>query len=486
MAIALQLGIEREMGSAISFFATVAPSEALQSGTAGEMMTDAPLALNQPILQMMLLSLLLVYLASKTGGEITNRLGLTAILGSLLGGAAIGISMLGLVVLPGNGVTAENSLLLDFVQLFYPPFTELERTQIFQAQGQILSNLSQLGVILLLFQVGLESNLRELIRVAPQAATAVLAGISVPLLVGLAGLRWLFQVETTGALFAAAAMTAVSIGISASILTELGALKSKEGQLIVGAAVLDDITGILILTVISGLTTEAGVNVVDLVVLVVWAAIFLLGSTVLSRMLGSAFVGLLKPLHVRGGLLLLALSFCFSLGFVADMVGLEALMGAFAAGLILSQTAIRRKLEHELEPLADLLIPIFFVVTGARTDLRVINPFAPGGLGVLMMGAFLALTVLIGRLGGAYLVPCKTPLNRLAIGVGMLPLGEVALVIAGVGVASGRMPANLSAAVVVAILITVSITPGWLRSALSRSKSSDRLAPSDPVPTTKQ
>lgn len=477
------MAIASLLSSAQGVWGAIAPFAAEVVPPAGEMMTDAPRALNQPILQMMLLSLLLVYLASKTGGEITNRLGLTAILGSLLGGALIGISVLGLVVLPGNGITAENSLLLDFVQLFHPAFTALERSQIFQAQGQILSNLSQLGVILLLFQVGLESNLRELIRVAPQAATAVLAGISVPLLVGLAGLRFIFQVETTGGLFAAAAMTAVSIGISASILTELGALKSKEGQLIVGAAVLDDITGILILTVISGLTTEAGVSIIDLVVLVVWAAVFLLGSTVLSRMLGSAFVGLLKPLHVRGGLLLLALSFCFSLGFVADMVGLEALMGAFAAGLILSQTEIRRKLEHELEPLADLLVPIFFVVTGARTDLRVINPFAPGGLNVILMGAFLALTVLVGRLGGAYLVPCKTPLNRLAIGVGMLPLGEVALVIAGVGVASGRMPPNLSAAVVVAILITVSITPGWLRKALSRSPSSQTPTPPQPAST---
>ena len=425
-----------------------------------------PSVVNQPIVQTVLLSLFIIYLASKTGGEITNRLGLTSILGELLGGAIVGISFLGLVVLPGAGITASDSLLLQFINTFHPDLSPSDLDGIFEAQGKILSNLSQLGVILLLFQVGLESNLRELVRVAPQAAVVVLVGISAPLFVGLAGLVFLFGQDWQGALYAAAAPTAVSIGISASILTDLGMLKSPEGQLIVGAAVLDDITGILILTVIIGLSSGEGIGVFSLAGLIVSAAAFLVGSTVLSRLIGSMFVGLLRPMQIRGGLLMLSLAFCFGLGFVADTLRLEALMGAFAAGLILSQTAVRNTLEHQLEPVAQLLVPIFFVVTGARTDLRVINPFAPGGWQVLLMGLFLAAMVGVGRIGGARILPAKQKINRLAVGVGMLPLGEVALVIAGVGVSSGQMPAQLSAAVVFAILVTVSLTPICLRAAL--------------------
>ena len=435
-------------------------------GASRAIKTLDPSVVNQPIVQTVLLSLFIIYLASKTGGEITNRLGLTSILGELLGGAIVGISFLGLVVLPGTGVIASNSLLLQFIQSFHTDLSPTDIDGIFEAQGKILANLSQLGVILLLFQVGLESNLRELVRVAPQAAVVVLVGISAPLFVGLAGLVFLFGQDLQGALYAAAAPTAVSIGISASILTDLGMLKSPEGQLIVGAAVLDDITGILILTVIIGLSSGEGIGLFSLLVLVLSAAAFLIGSTALSRLIGSTFVGLLRPMQVRGGLLMLSLAFCFGLGFVADTLRLEALMGAFAAGLILSQTEVRNTLEHQLEPVAQLLVPIFFVVTGARTDLRVINPFAPGGWQVLLMGLFLAAMVAVGRIGGARILPAKQQINRLAVGVGMLPLGEVALVIAGVGVSSGQMSAQLSAAVVLAILVTVSLTPICLRAAL--------------------
>ena len=434
-----------------------------------------PSVVNQPIIQTVLLSLFVIYLASKTGGEITNRLGLTSILGELLGGAIVGISFLGLVVLPGEGITAGNSLLLQFIQVFQPNLTPIEINGIFEAQGKILANLSQLGVILLLFQVGLESNLRELVRVAPQAAVVVLVGISAPLFVGLAGLVFLFGQDLQGALFAAAAPTAVSIGISASILTDLGMLKSPEGQLIVGAAVLDDITGILILTVIIGISSGSGIGIVSLLGLVLSAAAFLIGSTALSRLIGSVFVDLLKPMRMRGGLLMLSLAFCFGLGFIADTLRLEALMGAFAAGLILSQTEVRNTLEHQLEPVAQLLVPIFFVVTGARTDLRVINPFAPGGWQVLLMGLFLAAMVAVGRIGGARILPAKHKMNRLAVGVGMLPLGEVALVIAGVGVSSGQMSSQLSAAVVMAILVTVSLTPICLRAVLGQGGTNDAM-----------
>ncbi|MGK7911946.1 MAG: cation:proton antiporter [Synechococcus sp.] len=457
-------------GAVATAIAAASPDEA------GEVLeVFDPSVVNQPIVQTVLLSLFVIYLASKTGGEITNRLGLTSILGELLGGAVVGISFLGLVVLPGEGITASNSLLLQFIQVFHTDLTPAAVAAIFEAQGKILANLSQLGVILLLFQVGLESNLRELVRVAPQAAVVVLVGISAPLFVGLAGLVFLFNQDLQGALFAAAAPTAVSIGISASILTDLGMLKSPEGQLIVGAAVLDDITGILILTVIIGISSGSGIGVFSLLGLVLSAAAFLIGSTALSRLIGSLFVDLLKPMRVRGGLLMLSLAFCFGLGFIADTLRLEALMGAFAAGLILSQTEVRNTLEHQLEPVAQLLVPIFFVVTGARTDLRVINPLAPGGWQVLLMGLFLAAMVAIGRIGGARILPAKQKINRLAVGVGMLPLGEVALVIAGVGVSSGQMSSQLSAAVVMAILVTVSLTPICLRAVLSQEASGNPL-----------
>jgi Kef-type K+ transport system membrane component KefB len=425
-------------------------------------------AIGQPVIQMVLASLFVIYLASKIGGELTSRLGLTTILGELLAGTVVGISWLGLVVLPGAATTAGDSLLLAWLQALHGTLTATDLANIFRAQGLILSTLSQLGVILLLFQVGLESNLRELVRVAPQAATTVVAGVTIPLVVGLGGLLWLFGVEWTGALFAAASMTAVSIGISASILGDLGMLTSREGQVIIGAAVLDDILGILTLTVISGLLAEE-ISSMRIVVLISTAVLFLAGSTVFSRLLGSLFVNFLKPLQTRGSLLLLSLTFCFGFAFLADAVQLEALIGAFAGGLILSQTEVKLQIEKQLQPVADLLVPVFFVVTGAQIDLTVVNPLAPGGGAVLAMGIYLALMVILGRLTGAHLIPARQSLHRMVIGVGTLPLGEVALVIAGVGVASGRMSPQLSAAVILAILITVTITPIWLRAVLANT-----------------
>jgi len=425
--------------------------------------------LGPPVLQVVLTSLFAVYIGSKVGGEITSRLRLTPILGELLAGIVLGVSLLQVVLLPGSNVTASDSLLLQAIRDFHPGLGEAALAELFETQGLILATLSKLGVILLLFQVGLESDLRELIKVAPQAGIMALLGVGMPLTAGLGGLVGIFGIDLTSALFAAAAMTATSIGISISILTSLRMVGSRAGQVILGAAVLDDITGILILTLVNGLVVGRGLDPAGVLVLLVMPPLFLLAAIALSRLLGSLFVGFSGLLKSRGTLLLLALAFCFGLAFLADAARLEPLIGAFAAGLIVGQTELNQSVERQIQPIADLLIPIFFVVTGAQIDMRTIDPFSPSGGIVLLMGLFLTAIVVAGKLGGAYLVQRLTPdpPSPLPVAFGMLPRGEVTLIVLGIGIASGQMSSQSSAAVVLAVLATVVLTPLGLRQSVA-------------------
>lgn len=183
-------------------------------------------------------------------------------------------------------------------------------------------------------------------------------------------------------------MTATSIGITARVLAELQKLSSPEGQVIIGAAVLDDILGIVILAVVAGLAKTGEVNVADIGVIVISAVVFLIGAIVLGRLLSPYFIGLVDRLRARGNPLIPALIVCFALAYVAQVIQLEAILGAFAAGLILGETEKRSELEDKMQPISDFFVPIFFVCVGAKTNLAVLNPSTPANREGLIIAAF--------------------------------------------------------------------------------------------------
>src|SRR4028119_500989 len=414
------------------------------------------------VLTGVLLSLVVIYLASKLGGELCARMNLPPVLDELVGGVVVGVSVLHLLVFPEGGVDSTNSLIVKFLQTTTGLSPEAALS-VFQSQSEVISVLAELGVVILLFEIGLESDLQELIRVGPQAAVVAVVGVVTPFAAGTIGLIYLFNVPAVPAIFAGAALTATSIGITAKVLAEIGQLSSTEGQIIIGAAVLDDVLGIIVLAVVASLAKTGEIVVSNVIYLIISAGVFLVGSILLGRFLGPFFVALVNVMKTRGQLLLTALIFAFILSYVAAAIQLEAILGAFAAGLVLAETDKRRELEEQVIPVADMLVPIFFVVVGAKTDLGVLNPTVPSNREGLILAIFLIVVAIIGKVVTGLTVFGQPGINRLAIGVGMIPRGEVGLVFAGVGSASGALSEATEAAIIMMVILTTFIAPPLLR-----------------------
>jgi Kef-type K+ transport system membrane component KefB len=374
----------------------------------------------------------------------------------------VGISALHLLVFPEGGADVTNSLLVSFLQSTAGLSPEAA-VSVFKAQSEVISVLAELGVVILLFEIGLESDLQELIRVGPQAAVVAVVGVVTPFAAGTAGLVYLFNVPTVPAIFAGAALTATSIGITAKVLAEIGRLSSTEGQIIIGAAVLDDVLGIIVLAVVASLAKTGEIEIANVIYLIISAAVFLVGAILLGRFLSPYFVTLVNEMKTRGQLLLTALIFAFILSYVAAAIQLEAILGAFAAGLVLAETDKRRELEEQVIPVADFFVPIFFVTVGAKTDLGVLNPAVPSNREGLTLAIFLIAVAIIGKVVTGLAVFGQPGINRLAIGVGMIPRGEVGLVFAGVGSASGALSEATEAAIIMMVILTTFLAPPLLR-----------------------
>lgn len=414
------------------------------------------------VLAGVLLTLVVIYFASKVGGEICARFNLPPVLGELVGGVVVGVSAFGLLVFPESGASASDSLIIQFLERTSSLTPEASES-VFAAQSEVISLLAELGVIILLFEIGLESDLQELIRVGPQAALVAVVGVVAPFATGTAGLIYFFGIPAIPAIFAGAALTATSIGITAKVLAEIGRLSTREGQIIIGAAVLDDILGILVLAVVASLAKTGEIQISNIVYLIVSAGIFLIGSIVLGRFLSPYFVAIVKEMKTRGQLLLTALSFAFILAYIGNVIQLEAILGSFAAGLILAETEKKKELEEQVIPVADLLVPIFFVCVGAKTDLSVLNPAIPSNREGLIVATFLIVVAIFGKVITGLAVFGQANINRLAIGVGMIPRGEVGLVFVGVGAASGVLSDAIEAAIIMMVILTTFLAPPFLR-----------------------
>jgi Kef-type K+ transport system membrane component KefB len=414
------------------------------------------------ILAGVLLSLVVIYFASKLGGEICARIDLPPVLGELVGGVLVGVSAFHLLVFPEGGSTADNSLIISFLQQT-AGLTPEASSHVFASSSEVISVLSELGVIILLFEIGLESDLKELIRVGPQAAIVAVVGVVAPFAAGTAGLVYLFGVPVIPAIFAGAALTATSIGITAKVLAEIGQLSSQEGQIIIGAAVLDDILGIVVLAVVASLVKTGEIQITNVLVLIVSAGAFLIGSIVLGRFISPFIVGLMNEMKTRGQVLITSLIFAIVLSYIGAVIHLEAILGAFAAGLILAETDKRKELEEQVVPIADILVPIFFVCVGAKTDVSVLNPTVPSNREGLAIASFLIVVAIIGKVITGLTLIGNKELNKLAVGVGMIPRGEVGLVFAGVGSASGALSEATEAAIIMMVIVTTFIAPPLLR-----------------------
>jgi Kef-type K+ transport system membrane component KefB len=420
------------------------------------------------ILSGVLLTLVVIYLASKLGAEASKRLDFPPVLGELVAGVIVGVSALHLVIFPEGGLTAQDSFLMTALQGLNH-LTPASLTSVFEAQSEVISVLAEIGVIILLFEIGLESDLRQLKEVGIQAVVVACVGVAAPFAAGTAGLMMVFHVAAIPAIFAGAALTATSIGITSKVLSELGRLKSKEGQIIVGAAIIDDVLGIIVLAVVASLAKTGEIDVTNVVYLIVSATAFLIGSILLGGFFNKSFVAIVEKLETRGNIIIPAFIFAFFMAFLGNAIHLEAILGAFAAGLVLDETDARNELDELIKPIADLFVPIFFVTVGARADLGVLNPTVPENRAGLLIAGFLILVAIVGKVVTGWVVFGQPGINRVAIGIGMIPRGEVGLVFAGIGSASGVLDKPLEVSIIIMVILTTFLAPPLLRIAFGQT-----------------
>ena len=403
----------------------------------------------------------LVFLFSLLLGEICVRLGLPTVLGDLATGIILGSSVLSILVF--TEVETVNSTMLQFLGWVTQADSEtMVRAYSFQMR-EFVNESANIGLLTLLFVTGLESDLPELIEVGTQAATVAVTGVVLPLAVGTLALITLFDIPTIPALFAGAALTATSIGITAKVLQDIGRLNSSEGQIILGAAILDDILGIVVLAIALSLVETGEIEVSNIVTLLVSATAFVLVAILLNRYFCPIITPILKRFNNPAALMLFAVIFLNLLAFTAIGIGLEALLGAFAAGLVLGGMSIKERLMQLFEPFVFIYTTIFFVTIGARVDLSVLNPFVAENREGLIIAGCLIVIAIAGKIIAGFITFTDKPINRLAIGVGMIPRGEVGLVFAGLGAATGVLSESLDAAVIVMVIVTTLIAPLLLK-----------------------
>ncbi len=362
---------------------------------------------------------------AKLFGELAERIGQPAVLGELLAGVLLGPSVLGLVPL-------SDAILL----------------------------LAEVGVALLLFEVGLETNLADLARVGAPALAVALAGMVLPFAGGYAVTLALGHASLT-AIFVGAALTATSIGITARVLSELGVLKTREGQIILGAAVADDVLGLVILAVVSKIAGGGQLEASIVLKSTGLAIGFLVLAIAVGIPLGHRLIHVVGSARVRGVLGAMAVAFALLVAWAAKKADSAPIVGAFAAGMALARTNRRHDIEEAVKPVVDVFTPVFFVYVGAEVDVRLLNPAVPGNRPALLLGLLLSLVGFAGKFAAGFCAWGKV--RRSFIGAGMVPRGEVGLIFASVGLSTGALPEPVFVSVLVAVFLTTFVAPPLLK-----------------------
>jgi Kef-type K+ transport system membrane component KefB len=384
-----------------------------------------------------LLSLFIVFVAAQIGAEIAQRIKLPGVVGEIAAGCVVGPSLLGWV-----------------------------------QPSEALDVLAEIGVVLLLFSVGLETRLAELQRVGRSAILVGVLGVVVPFVLGAwwahgSGYAW------AQSMFVAAAFVATSAGITARVLQELGALQREESRVILGAAVIDDILAMLLLGVVTALQSGERLQVGHLVLILGEAVGFVVVVALVGTALAKRSSPWLDAPITELSPLTIVLALCFGLAFLSTQFGLAAIIGAFLAGMIASETRQRETLEHQTQPLLALMTPFFFVVTGAKIELAQLADW--NAIGVLAVVTVIALvSKLIGGFLGALSLGKR---GALIVGVGMIPRGEVGVVVASLGLAAGVFTPRVYALIVAMSLLTAMITPPFLAMLLRRENASPPSTP---------
>lgn len=383
-----------------------------------------------------LTELLVVLVAAKVGAELMARLRLPAVIGELVIGMAIGVGGLGWISI----------------------------------ESGVLETLAEIGVIILLYEVGLEIQLGDMARLGRSAVSVAIIGVVTPFALGFVAVKLLgIAGGTTGvAVFMGAAMTATSVGISARVFNDLGQIGSDEAKTVIGAAVIDDILGLVILAVVAGgLGGAETMTLGGFSWLIVRVVLFLAITVALGRLVMPAILDFLRSMRVPGSFVIGVLALALTIGIAAEwLAGLNPIVGAFVAGVIIGQADQIERIQTELRPISFFFVPIFFLAVGAQVDVSVFlqPPVLVGGLAIALLAA-------VGKLVAGFGVS-RDSIRRSIIGIGMIPRGEVGLIFAALGASQLSTVVNPEAIaiVVLMVIVTTLVPPVLLERRLDRDR----------------
>jgi len=388
----------------------------------------APAAAAAESVTELLIVLLATLVGAKLLGEIAERIGQPAVLGELIAGVILGQSLLGIV----------------------------------DPAHPVIHFLAELGVIILLFEIGLETDLRKLLSVGRTSFAVAIVGVILPFALGYA-VAVALGLTLLPAIVAAAALTATSVGITARVLSELGYLDSSEGRIVLGAAVIDDVLGLIILGIVAEIVAGASLTAGSVARAVAVAFGFLIVVIAVGRLAVPPLFRLLSRVTKSDRLAIMGLALALLCATLADAAGSALIIGAFAAGLLIAPTPQAHDVEVGVARLGHFFVPIFFVSVGASVNVR-----AFGDPRVLLLGGALIAVGIIGKLAAGY-TPWWFRGNRALVGAAMVPRGEVGLIFAQTGLTAGILTSGTFSAITLMVLVTTFVAPPWLKHLIGRA-----------------
>jgi Kef-type K+ transport system membrane component KefB len=374
------------------------------------------------------LALLVVILASaKLCGALAQWIGQPAVLGEMVAGVLLGVSAMGFV----------------------------------DPKLEVLHLLAELGVIILLFAIGLETDIRKLLKVGGASLAVAVVGVVLPFVLGFL-VCWLLGLSNMVGVVAGATLTATSVGITARVLSDLNRLQEPESQIILGAAVIDDVVGLIILAVVSALVGGEDVTAWSVARITLSAFGFLAATLLIGWWIVPPLIGRLSKIDMPGTPTMISLILALGLAWLANWAGSATIIGAFAAGLLVRESPDSHQIEKGILQLGHLFVPLFFVVVGASVDLRVFNPLESANHRTLLVGGALVVAAVVGKFLAGY-APFWTSGKKSVIGVGMIPRGEVGLIFAQMGLTSGVFDGAMFSAVALMVMVTTFMAPPLLK-----------------------
>jgi Kef-type K+ transport system membrane component KefB len=378
-----------------------------------------------------LFMLFAIIVTAKIFGSFAAKLGQSSVIGELCAGIVLGPSILGIIT---------------------PDVT--------------ISNISEIGALILLFEVGVSTDIREFIKSGGWALIVAVIGVVCPYFLGYTCAK-AFGLANLEAIFIGAVLTATSVGITARVFLDLKRLETEEAKIVLGAAVIDDVIGLIILAVVVKLISGIAVSAGSIISISLLAAGFLAGSVILGMLAAPKAFRFIKKVFGRESLIVLSFALCVLFSFFALKIGLAAIVGAFVAGLIVSASDEKKEVSESVKPLYGIFVPVFFVLMGTTVDVKAFNPFISSNLPVIMLALALFTAAFIGKVISGYAV-LKKGVNKFLIGASMVPRGEVGLIFAAIGLKNGVLQQNIYSALVMVIMLTTLITPIILKAVLNK------------------